>query len=125
MAANLKGKVDQLVSDLTSQTQTLDDLNGLFRSLMTSARERMLDTAMEVHLGRKTLPPLLPPILTPPLSKTGVTGTRKRPSAANAVNLPSIPRATASALLSPSSSPNTNAASPAATRRSWPWTPRA
>lgn len=58
MDANLKLKLDQLASDLTSQASTLDDLNGLFRSLMKSALERMLDTEMEVHLGRKALPAL-------------------------------------------------------------------
>jgi len=64
MDANLKLKVDQLVSDITSQTQTLDDLNGLFRSLMKSALERMLNTEMDLHLGRKSLPSL-PPNPTP------------------------------------------------------------
>jgi putative transposase len=58
MDANHKLKVEQLVSELTSQSQTLDDLNGLFRSLMKSALERMLDSEMNVHLGRTSLPPL-------------------------------------------------------------------
>jgi len=58
MDANLKLKVEQLASDLTSQAQTLDDLNGLFRSLMKSALERMLDTELDVHLGRQALPTL-------------------------------------------------------------------
>jgi putative transposase len=58
MDANLKRNVDQLVSDITSQTQTLDDLNALFRSLMKSALERMLDTEMNAHLGRQTPSPL-------------------------------------------------------------------
>jgi putative transposase len=60
MDANLKRKVEQLVSDLTSQAHTLDDLNGLFRSLMKSALERMLDSEMNVHLGRQTLAALAP-----------------------------------------------------------------
>jgi putative transposase len=60
MDANLKLKVEQLVSDITSQAQTLDDLNGLFRSLLKSALERMLDTELDVHLGRKALPALTP-----------------------------------------------------------------
>src|SRR5262245_30009480 len=60
MDANLKLKVEQLATDIASQVQTLDDLNGLFRSLMKSALERMLDTEMDVHLGRKTLPALVP-----------------------------------------------------------------
>jgi putative transposase len=59
MDANLKLKVEQLASDIASQTQTLDDLNGLFRSLMKAALERMLDTEMDVHLGRKALPALV------------------------------------------------------------------
>jgi putative transposase len=59
MDANVKLKVDQLVSDITSQSQTLDDLNGLFRSLMKSALERLLGTEMNVHLGRQN--PSSPP----------------------------------------------------------------
>ena len=64
MDANLKLKVDQLVSDITSQSQTLDDLNGLFRSLMKSALERMLNTEMDLHL-RRNPPSPLPPDPTP------------------------------------------------------------
>ena len=56
MDANVKLKVDQLVSDITSQSQTLDDLNALFRSLMKSALERMLNTEMDIHLGRRGSP---------------------------------------------------------------------
>ena len=33
--------------------RTIDDLNGLFRSMMKAALERMLDTEMDVHLGRR------------------------------------------------------------------------
>ena len=58
MDANLKLKAEQLAGDLACQVQTLDDLNGLFRSLMKSALERMLDTEMDVHLGRQPLPAL-------------------------------------------------------------------
>ena len=55
MDATLKLKAEQLASEIASQAQTLDDLNGLLRSLMKSALERMLDTEMDVHLGRKTI----------------------------------------------------------------------
>ena len=58
MDANLKLKAEQLAHDIASQAQTLDDLNGLFRSLMKTALERMLDTELDVHLGRKALPVL-------------------------------------------------------------------
>jgi putative transposase len=58
MDATLKLKAEQLAGEIASQAQTLDDLNGLFRTLMKSALERMLDTEMDVHLGRKTIVPL-------------------------------------------------------------------
>jgi transposase-like protein len=53
MDATLKLKAEQLAGEIASQAQTLDDVNGLFRTLMKSALERMLDTEMDVHLGRK------------------------------------------------------------------------
>jgi putative transposase len=55
MDATLKLKAEQLAGDIAQQAQTLDDLNGLVRTLMKSALERMLDTEMDVHLGRKTI----------------------------------------------------------------------
>jgi len=51
----LKLKAEQLAGDIAAQAQTLDDLNGLIRTLMKSALERMLDTEMDVHLGRKAV----------------------------------------------------------------------
>jgi putative transposase len=55
MDATLKLKAEQLAGDIAAQAQTLDDLNGLLRTLMKSALERMLDTELDVHLGRKTI----------------------------------------------------------------------
>jgi len=55
MDATLKLKAEQLAGDIAGQAQTLDDLNGVLRTLMKSALERMLDTEMDVHLGRKTI----------------------------------------------------------------------
>jgi putative transposase len=55
MDATLKLKAEQLASDIASQAKTLDDLNGLLGTLFKSALERMLDTEMDVHLGRKTI----------------------------------------------------------------------
>jgi putative transposase len=55
MDATLKLKAEQLAGDIAAQAQTLEDLNGLLRTLMKSALERMLDTEMDVHLGRKTI----------------------------------------------------------------------
>src|SRR5690349_18809152 len=58
MDATLKLKAEQLASELATQAQTLDEVNGLVRLLMKSALERMLDTEMDVHLGRKAVPAL-------------------------------------------------------------------
>src|SRR5437870_5896505 len=55
MDATLKLKAEQLAGEFANQAQSLDDLNGLIRTLMKSALERMLDTEMDVHLGRKTV----------------------------------------------------------------------
>jgi transposase-like protein len=54
----LKLKAEQLAGDIAAQAQTVEELNGLLRTLMKSALERMLDTELDVHLGRKTLPTL-------------------------------------------------------------------
>ena len=51
----LKLKAEQLAGEIATQANTLDDVNGLLRTLMKSALERMLDTEMDVYLGRKTL----------------------------------------------------------------------
>jgi transposase-like protein len=53
MDAILQAKAEQLAGEIATQAQTLDDLNGLLRNIMKSALERMLDTEMNVHLGRK------------------------------------------------------------------------
>lgn len=55
MDATVKLKAEQLASEIATQAKTLDDLNGLLRTLMKSALERMLDTEMDVHLGRKAI----------------------------------------------------------------------
>ena len=56
MDAILTGKAEQLAREIASQAKTLDELNGLLKTMMGSAIERMLDTEMSVHLGRKQLP---------------------------------------------------------------------
>jgi putative transposase len=56
MDAILTGKAEQLAREIASQAKTLDELNGLLKLMMGSAIERMLDTEMSVHLGRKELP---------------------------------------------------------------------
>ncbi len=55
MDASLRSRAEQLASEMASQARTAEDLNGLMRLMMKSALERMLNTEMDVHLGRKTL----------------------------------------------------------------------
>jgi putative transposase len=55
MDAFLQERVEQLASDFAVQGRTAEDLNGLMRLMMKSALERMLNTEMDVHLGRRTL----------------------------------------------------------------------
>jgi hypothetical protein len=56
MDAILTNKAEQLAREIASEAKTLEDLNGLMKVMMKSALERMLDTEMDVHLGRKKLP---------------------------------------------------------------------
>jgi transposase-like protein len=41
---------------MASQATTVEDLNGLMRLMMKSALERMLNTEMDLHLGRRASP---------------------------------------------------------------------
>jgi len=54
MDGSLRSKAEQLASEIAGQAKTAEDLNGLMRLMMKSALERMLNTEMDVHLGRKT-----------------------------------------------------------------------
>lgn len=56
MDAILKSQAEQLANELATQVTTLDDLNGLMRTLMKTALERMLNTELDVHLGRRANP---------------------------------------------------------------------
>ena len=52
MDAMLTKKADELARELAGNATTLDDLNGMMRSLMKTAIETMLHSEMSVHLGR-------------------------------------------------------------------------
>lgn len=54
MDASLKSQAVHLAGEIASQAKTVSDLNSLMRLMMKSAMERMLDTEMNVHLGRGT-----------------------------------------------------------------------
>jgi transposase-like protein len=53
MDASLRSRAEQLASEMAGQATTVEDLNGLMRLMMKSALERMLNTEMDVHLGRR------------------------------------------------------------------------
>jgi transposase-like protein len=53
MDAILKTQAAKLAHEMAGQATTLEDLNGLMRSMMKTALERMLNTEMDVHLGRR------------------------------------------------------------------------
>src|SRR5260370_31482138 len=84
MDATLKLKAEQLAGDIAGQAQTLDDLNGLIRTLMKSALERMLDTEMDVHLGRKTIA-ALPSVDNAPTSSAAALCNRRNGHSAKTV----------------------------------------
>ena len=56
MDASLRSRAEELASEIAGQAKTAEDLNGLMRLMMKSALERMLDTEMDVHLGRRSPP---------------------------------------------------------------------
>ena len=56
MDASLQDRAEQLAKEMAGQAETIEDLNGLMRQIMKSALERMLDTEMDVHLGRRPSP---------------------------------------------------------------------
>lgn len=60
MDAVLKSQAEKLANDMASQVSTLADLNSLMRTMMKTALERMLNTEMDVHLGRRARPDALP-----------------------------------------------------------------
>ena len=56
MDAFFQSRVEQLATEFANQAKTAEDLNGLMRLMMKSALERMLNTEMDVHLGRRPSP---------------------------------------------------------------------
>ena len=56
MDASLRVRAERLATEFAGQAQTAEDLNGFMRLMMQSALERMLNTEMDVHLGRRNFP---------------------------------------------------------------------
>ena len=53
MDVALQTRAEQLANEIADQAKTIEDLNGLMRQMMKAGLERMLNTEMDVHLGRK------------------------------------------------------------------------
>lgn len=53
MDASLRTKAEELANEFADQHTTAEDLNGFIRMMMKTALERMLNTEMDLHLGRR------------------------------------------------------------------------
>jgi putative transposase len=53
MDETLQSRAEQLAEEFAGSATTIEELNGLMRLMMKSGLERMLNTEMDVHLGRK------------------------------------------------------------------------
>lgn len=55
MDALLQSRAQELATEFASQATTVEELNELMRVMMKSGLERMLDSEMDVHLGRRSV----------------------------------------------------------------------
>lgn len=51
MDASLANRVEELARQIASEASSIDDLNGLFRSMMACAIQSILDSEMDLHLN--------------------------------------------------------------------------
>lgn len=71
MDALLQSRAQELATEFAGQATTVEELNELLRVMMKSGLERMLDSEMDVHLGRRpvaargSLPPTAKPRRSP------------------------------------------------------------
>jgi hypothetical protein len=137
MDSILKSQAEQLAREMATQVTTLDDLNGLMRAMMKTALERMLNTEMDVHLGRRTEPVAVngPPAPDAPATRASEdvpttfknrrNGHSQKTVSGDMGDIQLRTRVTATALSSRNWLPKDNDDSTGSTRRSWPFTPRA
>jgi len=81
MEAGLQQRVELLAREIAGQARTVEDVNGLLRLMMKAALERMLDTELDVHLGRRPVPESIDasadsagPVPSLPAAEAGVSG---------------------------------------------------
>ena len=53
MDASTIERAEQLAAEIASEAKTQEELHGLLQVMMTSALQQMLETEMDVHLGRR------------------------------------------------------------------------
>jgi transposase-like protein len=53
MDASIRSRAEQLADEFAQQATTIEELNQLMKLMMKSGLERMLNTEMDVHLGRR------------------------------------------------------------------------
>lgn len=88
MDASIRSRAEQLATEFAGQASTIEELNGLMRLMMKSALERMLNTEMDVHLGRRTL--AVAEAFEPP-AKTSAVDEPASPNASTASSAPRKP----------------------------------
>jgi putative transposase len=76
----LQSRVEVLAREIAGQARTIEDVNGLMRLMMKSALERMLDTEMDVHLGRRRLSEASGPSMVPATPPTELPTFAPEPS---------------------------------------------
>jgi putative transposase len=89
MDVALQTRAAELANEMAGQARTVEDLNELMRRMMKAALERMLNTEMDVHLGRKASaspdgdaeasaePPLAPEPATPTVESARRSANRR------------------------------------------------
>ncbi|MEX1223319.1 MAG: IS256 family transposase [Pirellulales bacterium] len=53
MDGSFQERAEELATEFAGQATTVEELNGLMRLMLKSGLERMLDTELDVHLGRR------------------------------------------------------------------------
>src|SRR6185503_15134160 len=91
MDASLQKRAEQLATEFAGQARTAEDLNGLIRLMMKSALERMLNSELDVHLGRRSpsqaaLSELPPDEMAPPPEPVSAALSREAKRAPNRRN---------------------------------------
>lgn len=81
MDASLQARAEQLAAEFAGQAKTAEDLRGLVRLMMKSAMERMLNTELDVHLGRKGSP--AGETVTTPAEVPSISAAKKSPNRRN------------------------------------------